>query len=296
MEDFLRRVDGKKVNKKVIESLIKAGAFDSFGMQRAKALDILSTVLNSDTSVSSLFAQQDIFDEGSEKEGKEWDEMELLRYEKEALGFYITGHPLSKYRESLSAMKVREISHLEDVADKEEVQIAGVVSSVKKIKTKGKAEIMAYLTVEDEEGSMEALVFPDLYRNMLDMLSKESLVVIKGTIDKTEKGSKLITREAYRLDDFLNTAGKMQFPQDSPMAKNGMQRMEITFTAHPAAREGLRTLKELVSDYPGRCPLSLRIELNGSYALVDTALHVEASSVLVERIEGLMGKGAVRIR
>jgi hypothetical protein len=88
----------------------------------------------------------------------------------------------------------------------------------------------------------------------------------------------------------------MQFPQDSPMAKNGMQRMEITFTAHPAAREGLRTLKELVSDYPGRCPLSLRIELNGSYALVDTALHVEASSVLVERIEGLMGKGAVRIR
>jgi DNA polymerase-3 subunit alpha len=260
------------------------------------ALDIFSTVLNSDTSVSSLFAQQDIFDEGSGKEGKEWDEMQLLRYEKEALGFYITGHPLSKYRESLSAMKVREISHLEDVADKEEVQIAGVVSSVKKIKTKGKAEIMAYLTVEDEEGSMEAIVFPDLYRSMLDVLSKESVVIIKGTIDKTEKGSKLITKEAYRLDDVLNTAGTLRFPKDSPMAKNGVQRMEITLTAHPAAREGLRTLKELVSDYPGRCPLSFRIELNGSYALMDTALQVEPSSMLVERIEGLMGKGAVRIR
>jgi DNA polymerase-3 subunit alpha len=245
--------------------------------------------------VSSLFAQQDIFDEGSERQGKEWDEIELLRYEKEALGFYITGHPLSRYRESLSAMKVREISHLEDVADKEEVQIAGVISSVKKIKTKGKAEIMAYLTIEDEEGSMEAIVFPDLYRNMLDMLSKESVIVIKGTIDKTEKGSKLITREAYRLDDFLNTV-PLGLSKHSPMAQNGMQRMEITLAVHPAAREGLRTLKELVSDYPGRCPLSLRIELNGSYALMDTALHVEPSSVLVERIEGLMGKGAVRIR
>jgi DNA polymerase-3 subunit alpha len=296
MEDFLLRVDGKKVNKKVIESLVKAGAFDSFGMQRAKALDILSTVLNSDTSVSSLFAQQDIFNGESEKEVQGWDEMELLRYEKEALGFYITGHPLSKYRESLAALKVREISHLEHVADKEEVKVAGVVSSVKKIKTKGKAEIMAYLTIEDEEGSMEAIVFPDLYRNMLDILSKESVVVIKGTIDKTEKGSKLITKEVYRLDDLLNTAGTLRVSQNSLMAKNDMQRMEITLTARPATREGLRTLKELVSDYPGRCPLSLRIELNGSYALMDTALHVEPSSVLVERIEGIMGKGAVRIR
>ena len=171
-----------------------------------------------------------------------------------------------------------------------------MVSSVKKIKTKGKAEIMAYLTIEDEEGSMEAIVFPDLYRNMLDILSKESVVVIKGTIDKTEKGSKLITKEVYRLDDLLNTAGTLRVSQNSLMAKNDMQRMEITLTARPATREGLRTLKELVSDYPGRCPLSLRIELNGSYALMDTALHVEPSSVLVERIEGIMGKGAVRIR
>jgi DNA polymerase-3 subunit alpha len=296
VEDFLHRMDGKKVNKKVIESLIKAGAFDSFGMPRAKALDMLSTVLNSDTSVSSLFAQQAIFDEGSGKEEKEWDEMELLRYEKEALGFYITGHPLSKYRESLSAMKVREISHLENVSDKEEVQIAGVVSSVKKIKTKGKAEIMAYLTIEDEEGSMEAIVFPDLYRNMLEVISKESVIVIKGTIDKTEKGIKLITREASRLDDFLSAAGTLRSPKHFPVAKNGMQRMEITLSGRPASREGLRTLKELISDYPGGCSLSLRIEVNGSCALMETALHVEPSSVLVERIEVLMGKGAVRIR
>ncbi len=281
MEDFLRRMDGRKVNKKVVESLIKAGAFDSFDMLRARALTMFNNAANGDASMGSLFDQQDIFGEGGSKELKEWDELTLLRYEKDALGFYITGHPLSRYREALSAMKIRGMSELEDTADKEEVQVAGVVSVIKKIKTKGKAESMAYFTLEDEEGSAEAIVFPELYRNMADVLVKDGLVAVKGTVDKTEKGLKIVSREVVKLDDLI--------------ARNGAQKMEITLQKNSLPPENLKTLKELLSACAGRCLLHLRIEVNGSCAVIATGLRVEPSDMLVEKIEGLLGKGAVKL-
>ncbi|MCL4474862.1 MAG: DNA polymerase III subunit alpha [Nitrospirae bacterium] len=281
MEDFLRRVDGRKVNKKVVESLIKAGAFDSFGMLRARALAMFNNAANGDASMGSLFDQQNIFVEGVGGEEKEWDEMTLLRYEKDALGFYITGHPLSRYREALSAMKIKGMSELEDSADKEEVQVAGVVSALKKIKTKGKSESMAYLTLEDEEGSAEAIVFPDLYKTMADVLVKESLVAVKGTVDKTEKGIKIVSREVTKLEELI--------------ARNGAQKMEITLQKNALPPANLRALKELLSSSTGKCLLYLRIEVNGSCAIIATGLRVESSGALVEKIEGLLGKGMVKL-
>lgn len=282
IEDFLLRMDGKKVNKKVLESLTKAGAFDSFGIHRAKALDLLSTAANGDLSVRGLFAQQDIFGEGSVRETEEWDEMTLLRHEKEALGFYITGHPLSRFREALLAMHIKGMSELEESGDKEEVRVAGVVSGIKKIVTKGKSETMAYLTLEDEEGSAEAIVFPDLYRSMADVLNKDRLVVIKGTIDRTEKGIKLVSREIARLEDLI--------------AQNGHQRVEVTIKGH-LSTEDLRNLKGLLSGYngkKGRCQVYLRVEAENSQVEIITRLHVELSQELVDRVEKLTGKGTVR--
>ncbi len=296
LEDFFGRVDGKKVNKKVVESLIKAGAFDSFGLRRAKALSMLNSALNGVASFGSLFSQQDIFGQEGDGEVKEWDEMELLGFEKEAIGFYITGHPLSKYREALSALKVKGISELEESADKEDVQIAGVVSSIKKIKTKGKAESMAYLTIEDEEGSAEALVFPDLYRNMQHILVKDGLVAIKGTVDKTEKGIKLISREIARLDDIMSAKGKQGLSFEPPFStKERAEKMEITIRSCISPPHDLRALRDVVSGYPGNCPLYLRIEFGGSCARIATHIGVEPSAALVDRIEGLLGKGMVKV-
>lgn len=283
IEDFLRRMDGKKVNKKVVESLVKAGAFDSFGMYRAKAFALLSSAANGDASIASLFAQQDIFGEGSVRETEEWDEMTLLRHEKESLGFYITGHPLSRFREALLLSKIKGMSELEDCNDKDEVQVAGVVSTIKKIKTKGKSESMAYLTLEDEEGSVEAIVFPELYRNMADVLNKDRLIVIKGTVDKTEKGTKVVSREIARLEDLI--------------AESSRQRVEVTITSRLSA-EDLRNLKGLLSGHNGkrgRCQVYLRVEAEHSQVEIITCIHVELSQELVDSIEKLTGKGTVRI-
>ncbi|HWR57338.1 MAG TPA: DNA polymerase III subunit alpha, partial [Thermodesulfovibrionales bacterium] len=294
IEDFLHRMDGKKVNKKVLESLVKAGAFDSFGTHRAAAFAMCSAVSNGNMAAGSLFGQQNIF--GGDREITEWSEIELLRNEKEALGFYITGHPLSRYREPLRAMRVKRVSEVESITDKAEIQIAGVVSSIKKIKTKGKAENMAYLVLEDEEGSLETIVFPELYRSALNSLSKDNLIVAKGTVDKTEKGNKLVAKEIRDLEEFVGAAKKGETPFEvSPERNNGSHRMEVVIKASSCPRENLGTLKEIVSEYAGRCPLYLRIEVNGSSAVVATGLQVEIAEGLIERVEGLIGKGAVRI-
>jgi DNA polymerase-3 subunit alpha len=282
IEDFLRRMDGRKVNRKVIESLTKAGAFDSFGIHRAKALALLNTASNGDLSVRGLFAQQDIFGGGSEEDAGEWDEMTVLKHEKEALGFYITGHPLSRFRETLLALKVKGMSELEEIGDREEVRVAGVVSGIKKIVTRGKSESMAYLTLEDEEGSAEAIVFPDLYRSMAGVIHKDRLVVIKGAIDRTEKGIKLVSREIASIEDLIS--------------QNAPQRVEVTVRGH-LSTEDLRNLKELLSGYngkKGRCQVYLRVEADNSLVEIITRLHVELSQELVDRVEKLTGKGTVR--
>lgn len=275
-EDFSRRIDSKKVNKKVLESLIKAGAFDLLGDSRAKTMTMINATANSKSVVSSLFSHEEIFEGGDEKI-QEWDEIELLKNEKEALGFYITGHPLSKYRLTLSRMKIKGLSELSDINDKQELQVAGVISSIKKIKTKGKAETMAYLLLEDESGNIEALIFPDLYKNNRDLLSKDNLVVVKGTVDKTENGLKIISREIVRLDDFIAGSG-----------------VEITIQP-PSSCEDINRLKEILATFSGKCPLFLKIVSNGSYVLIATYLRIEPTMALIQKVEGLTGQGTVRI-
>jgi DNA polymerase-3 subunit alpha len=284
IEDCIHRLDGKKVNKKVIESLVKAGAFDSFGVHRAAAMSAVGSNVNIASGV--LFGQQNIFG-GGEQAIQEWNETELLSFEKEALGFYITGHPLSRFRDILDGLKTRRISELDGISDKEEIQIGGVVSAVKRIKTKGKAESMACLVIEDEEGSLETIVFPDLYRNSLDLIKKDRLIVAKGTVDRAEKGTKLIAKEIYGLEGFVAEGGK-------EVARNGVRKMEVVVQAS-SRREDLRILRDVLSEHAGSCPLYLGIETNGSYAVMATCLQVEPSAGLIEKVEGLVGKGKVKV-
>ena len=138
---------------------------------------------------------------------EEWDEAELLKNEKDALGFYITGHPLTKYRGKLSALNIKKTSEIGSMSDREDVQIAGVIAAIKKFQKKGTADTMAYLTIEDEEGSVEAIAFTDIYRNSLGLLKKDTLVTVKGTIDKTEKGIKLLLREISGIDGMASKNG-----------------------------------------------------------------------------------------
>ena len=222
-EDFMSRIDNKKVNKKVTESLIKAGAFDSIYPDnrftaRAKAMDTLVSSSRANGFGPGLFGEGGILDEAV----KPWDENTLLNNEKESLGFYISGHPLTRYRKTLSSMDIVPLSYVEEKDERADVCVAGIISEMKsKAKEKG---ITAYLTMEDETGRCDMLVFPDLYKKSTDILKKGNLVIIRGQVFKSEKGAKVMAREiqnltemeistkyevALRCGDFKETAEKL---------------------------------------------------------------------------------------
>jgi len=276
--NFLERVDTRKVNKKVIEGLVKAGAFDSIGTTRAGAIELMSKMVNGSIR-AKVSGQQSIFGDAQEKpaeSGKEWDESELLKHEKEALGFYITGHPLTKYSRQLEMIHTKKTSELEEIPDGEEVQIGGILRNIKKIYTKSKAEIMAYCTLEDADGSIEVIIFPQLYRNNLHLLQKDTLLLIKGTMDKTEKGIKIVSSEISRLDE----------PENN-------YRVEINLRYPLSESINLKMIRSLLSNSKGDYSLYLRIFLKDAVALIATGIKISPDSETVHRIEEIVGKGAV---
>ncbi len=221
-DNFLARIDNKKVNKKVVESLIKAGAFDSLFRRspktpgdgichslssahiRAMAIDAFALQGKTVDKGPGLFGDMEPARESSQA----WDENTLLGYEKEALGFYLSGHPMTRYRKTLSKMNVTPISAISELQEQSseqpadgksyfeertDITIAGIISD---IKTRAKEKsITAYILLEDETGSVEALTFSDLYRKNAEMLKKGSVMLIRGQLTKADKGAKLIARE-----------------------------------------------------------------------------------------------------
>ncbi|MBM4128654.1 MAG: DNA polymerase III subunit alpha, partial [Nitrospira sp.] len=281
LTNFLQRVDSRKANKKVVESLIKAGAFDSLGIIRANAMDLMNTILNGSSRAEAL-GQQNIFAEISEPSSardQEWDESKLLKHEKEALGFYITGHPLTKYSMQLGKVYAIKTSGLEEKADGEEVQIGGIVRNIKRIQTKSKAEIMAYLTLEDADGSAEVIVFPQLYRNSLALLQKDKPLLVKGTVDRTEKGLKIVATGLSSLDEAEKAS-----------------RVEVDIRYPLLDSLSLQKLKSLLEQSKGECPLYLRICLKDAEAVIATGMTVSPDGNTIHRIEEIAGKGAVRLQ
>jgi DNA polymerase-3 subunit alpha len=277
--DFVGRADTRKVNKKVLESLVKAGAFDSMGVTRASAMDTVATLLNGSGSRNP--GQQSIFGEETfepEQHVAEWDETELLRNEKESLGFYITGHPLTKYDMMLTTFKARKTTALEHLPDRSDIVIGGILRSIKKKNVKSTGDLMAYLTLEDDEGSVEVIVFPELYKNSVHVLRKDMLLLVKGTIDKDEKGVRIRAREALNLED----AGKAN-----------LKRMDISIDDSLGSSENLRSIKDLVTQYPGDCQLFLKIRLGKSQTLIATGMNIRPDNILLNRLEDMVGRGAV---
>ncbi len=279
--DFVGRVDTRKVNKKVLESLVKAGAFDSLGVTRTAAMQTITDLLNGgprrDDGQTSMFGDESA---AAEPEVPEWDEAELLRNEKEALGFYITGHPLSRYDLQLRRIRARKTSDLEGAADKEEVVIGGVLRGIKKKNVKSTGDLMAYLTLEDDEGSIEVIVFSELYKSVNLLLKKDALMLIKGSIDRDEKGVRVRAREVSGLEN----AGKAS-----------LKRVEIALRDPDSCRDRLQDIRALVSRYPGDCQLYLRISLDRSQTLIATGINLNPDNALISTLEDMVGRGAVSV-
>ena len=167
LEDFCQRVDLRQVNRRVLESLIRCGAFSSVGTYRSRLLYMLDTAMESGQRVQedrrkgqlSLFDFEAIDSQAIvEPNIPEFSQEDLLAMEKESLGFYISGHPLDKYRLLLSGL-VTPIAGLSELQDGSLIKVGGIITNLKRTTTK-KGDIMAYFSMEDTSGSIEVLVFP----------------------------------------------------------------------------------------------------------------------------------------
>ncbi len=281
--DFMERADTRKVNKKVLEGLVKAGAFDSIGVKRAVAMSMISELLNGgrpvDTGQQSFFGEEVTLEKIPTDES-EWDEAELLRSEKEALGFYITGHPLTRYAVSLKKFMAKKTSEIESASDREEVTIGGVLRVIRRKAVKSTGDMMAYLTLEDDEGSVEVIVFSELYKSIGALLAKDALVLVKGTIDRDEKGARVRAREVTSLQD---------------VGRNGFRRIEITLADPDSCSERLRRIHDLVSRRPGDCQLFLNIRMNETRTLIATGINLSIDNILLDSLEDVAGRGTVTV-
>ncbi len=204
LEDFLKRIGGKGLNKKSLEALIYSGALDSFGERGSLATNVEDLIIyNKEVAASSnqvsLFGslpQENQATKLSLKPGAEMSKEERLKWEKELLGLYVSGHPLDKYEEKLG--KTMPISKI-----KTELQsgmltiVSGIIEEIKPILTK-KGDRMLFIKIADFTGSIEVVVFPKVYEKSKEILTAENCIAVKGQVTNRE-GTVGITAEAFKV-------------------------------------------------------------------------------------------------
>jgi DNA polymerase-3 subunit alpha len=296
--DLCSRADSRRINKKVLESLIKAGSLDSMG-KRAQLTAALSQIMDS----ASKAQREREFGQGSmfESHGpmpeqlpdvEEWNESKRLMMEKESLGFYITGHPLNKYKDKLKELSVTPTAELQEMNDKQDVNIGGIIRDAKQIQTK-KGDQMAYITVEDLYGTTEVIVFPDVYREYKNAALNDVPVIISGSIDKGDKGLKVVAKNIVSMDD-AESSGKIP-----PLPKNTSSNHKfLTLTLRDDADvSDLPKLKDIISKYNGECNVFLKIISPDAWEmLLRTNSRVLPSKEMLSEVEELLGKGAAILK
>lgn len=208
LSDFVHRVDVSKVNRKTIESLIKAGAMDAFGA-RAALLSYLPVALEEAHRVKrqvaagqvGLFAEEDAQSVLKDRlpDIPELTESELLTSEKEYLGFYLTKHPLEPHKEKLAKLTLTPIVEVtaERVGDR--VTVGGIVANVKKITTKANNHEMAFVRLEDATGSIEVVVFPKIYAQTVDYWQQDKIVTISGKVSEKDDRLTILADETKHI-------------------------------------------------------------------------------------------------
>jgi len=286
--EFCERTDSRLANKKVLESLIKCGAFDSIGLKRSQLMASLADAMDAADSVrkESAAGQMTLFKETSQNRQipdiKEWPESQLLNFEKEIIGFYITGHPLAKYEKILKEYSTASSVGLKDLEDGQKIWFGGIINRIKNTVTKRSGERMAIMMVEDIHGSVEALVFPNSYKNVSKYIVPNSAVFINGRLSLKEDRPKIIVEEIIPIQD---------------SRKRFTQSVSIDLLSQGMDEELFGRLRSVFSKYQGDTPVYLNFstKTNGSYRqLVDRKLFVSPTNELAGELETLIGKEHIK--
>ncbi|MDY0132828.1 MAG: DNA polymerase III subunit alpha [Desulforegulaceae bacterium] len=293
--DFCERCDLRKVNKRVVEALIKCGAFDGTGIKRAQLVSVIEEAteygqrvkkdkaspqmgfFDSDESFSAMFDKPVVPDI------EEWDEKELLLQEKEALGFYISGHPLNAYKDVITTYSNADSLSLGELKDGDIVIVGGILSKIKVIYTK-KNDKMAFVTIEDFKDFLEIVVFSDLYVQTSDYFYEDSVLMVAGKVQKNEKGLSLIAIKIYPAD----------------LAEENLSGcIYITMESVSHTPEDVLKLQEILRRHPGTKKIYIDVfTKSGAQLLMELPdiLNVNITKELVEELREFAGKEKVWVK
>jgi DNA polymerase-3 subunit alpha len=248
LEDFCARIDTKRTSRKALESLVKCGAFDWTGDERSQLFAEIEGALASAASVhrdraSGQVSLFDTFDTASAPAPRSaamqvppWSLAEKLAFEKELLGFYVTGHPLDEYRPLLDCGKFVPIGRLNDEDDKSSVLIAGSLTTVEKKFTKREGKPFAVVTVEDLTGTVEVMIWAETFAKCASLLEPAAVVSICGRLDKREELPRIVASEMKAL--------KRPDPVEKPIVLN--------FDCRKTTEADLVTVRDILGQSPGK--------------------------------------------
>jgi DNA polymerase-3 subunit alpha len=253
LSDMCERVDGRSLNRKVLEALIKCGACDGFGKARAALFSQIDRTLARAASViadrqcgqSSLFGaleERRVAQPEAEANLPEWPQHDMLAQEKELLGFYVTGHPLTPFASILEKYSLATTKSLAEIENRGLTRLGGMIASVQSGFSKKSGKPYALVTLEDFEGTVQVLCMNENYDNYRELLVQGNAIFVIGEVNTGDERPKIFPQEIMPLDDVPR-----RFTKQVHFRLN---------TAH-LTPEGLESIRELIGAHPGKCPLFL---------------------------------------
>jgi len=299
--DFCERLDPGTVNRTAIESLIKAGAFDSTGARRPQLFAALDRALQAGAAAASdrRSGQKSLFGGGDGDAPKEagdsmlpdvpdWGPQEKLAREKEVLGFYLSSHPLAEHRSTLAAYCSHTTSEAAELKHRTEVMLGGMISAIKYSHTKnpkpGNPSRYAMFDLEDTDGIMRCIVWPEQFAHYESLVSADAIVVVRGAVDKRpgSEEANLIVNEIIALEDLPARCTREIVIRVSE-EEHGLSKLDM--------------LHEILRGYPGKSELQLNLRLADGKGIVCKCggLRVSVSDQMRQRVEQLLGPGNIRL-
>ncbi len=291
--DFCSRVDLRAVTKKTIESLVLAGAFDSLHGNRAQlfAAAEMAIVHGQKAQEQAEMGQSNLFDRGGTRgverpalrASEAWSETEKLAREKSVLGFYVSGHPLWKYRDEVDGLATARLGDAASVRPNSTVRVCGIISDVKK-KIDKRGKTMAFITIEDFTGKAECIVFADPYQKYNALLQAGSIVMLAGKNDGGTDALKVIVNEVLAIDDVRKK-----------LTKKVVLNVDLDKTSEIQAFE----LVKLLEKNKGKCQCYINVAgggLQNNLIYLTRKFNVDPNPQFTDSVRSLLGTDAVRLQ
>jgi DNA polymerase-3 subunit alpha len=287
VSNLCERVDLRLVNRKVVESLIKCGALDCFGNRRAQLMAVCDQALNigSNAQKEKASGQMSFFDMEDDHDGfikeqvlpdiPEWPQSQVLAYEKEVLGFYVSGHPLQQYQFEMKKFANCTTESIRRFSEGQAVKFVGMITAIKLTSTRRTGERMAILSLEDVHGGIESVVFPSVYQILAGRLQPGQVVIVFGKAGFREDIPNIICDDLRSIGEVYETIKTMK------VNLGGLD------------QDGLQKFKKRLEQFPGKVPVYLELDTKkykSVQILIGKDLFVQPSEHLLNNIKEMVGE------